>query len=296
MAGAIEAADGHHVAAADDGVRYAAHLRDQGLEAGGAAVVVVLARHHHRRRQAQFGQPFDGAATALVGDGGILGAGDDAEAPMAGGGQARHQHAARFQVVAGDGVDRLVAQRAVEQHQRHAAALEFGHVFGGQAGGGDHAVDLELPDIGQHAVDIGLARQREQQHALAQAAQLLAQFCQQFGVVEIGQVGDQHRHHVGAARDQAAGGGVGDVVQQRGSLHHPRMGGLGDAGARLEAARHRRLRHAGHQRHVIRGDAAGFPCNAGFVFGGADFNGRLGFCHRLGACVQRLAYLLVNSG
>lgn len=88
----------------------------------------------------------------------------------------------------------VLAGAAVEQHQRHFAPAEFGHLFVGQAGGADGAVDLVLPHVAEDPADIGFAFQGEQQQALALAGDLLAQVGQHLRIVQIGQVGNDDGH------------------------------------------------------------------------------------------------------
>ncbi|MNT16633.1 hypothetical protein D3C72_1517450 [compost metagenome] len=185
-------------------------------------------------------------------------------------GQARDEQARRFGLVAQHGMHGVLARAAVEQHQRHVAPAEFGHLFVRQAGGHDGAIDLVLPHIAQDLADVRFALEGKQQKTLALAGDLLAQVGQYLRIVQIGQVGNDDSHQVRAPRDQAAGGRVGDVVEADGRLHDFGVGGWRDAGARLEAARHGRLRHAGQQGHVIRGHA---PSGAGYEAGGAGCPG-----------------------
>ena len=128
--------------------------------------------------------------------------------------EARDEHARRFDLVANDGVDGLVAQVAIEQHEGHLAPLELGDLLGRQCGRDDGAVDLVLPHFGHGLVDVALARHRKQQDAHAARGELAAQFGQHVGEVQGQHRRGEHGDHREAAEDDE--GAVRVVLREEG--------------------------------------------------------------------------------
>ena len=162
MARRVQAADGHDVVAANDGVRHAAQAVDDLAQAPSAAGVIVVAADDDGGGQAQREQPVQHAGLAFLRHGRVAGAVDDGELAVTRLGQARHEQARRFPLIAQHGVHGVLAGAAVEQHQRHVAPAKLKHLLVRQAGGHDGAIDLVLPHIAQDFADVGFALQGKQ--------------------------------------------------------------------------------------------------------------------------------------
>ena len=121
-------------------------------------------------------------------------------------------------------------------------------------GRGQHAIDPILGDLLKGARDVAFVIEGKQQHVHAALHKTGAELREHLRV-EI-QIGYDHRHHIGAPRDQPARDGVGLVAERLHGFHNALAHFLGDAGARFEAARYGGLGHAGMPRHVVRGDVA----------------------------------------
>ena len=94
------------------------------MQATDAAVVVIVARNHWNVSDAKFGETFEAATQSFLADDRVFGTRNDSEAAVPGGVQPRNHGACAVKLVATDGIDRRVAQKAVEENHRHAPTFK----------------------------------------------------------------------------------------------------------------------------------------------------------------------------
>ena len=121
----IEAAQGHHIVGADDGVGHGAALLENRVHGATTGIVAVIAAHPGQVTDTQLVQALDRALRALHADHRVRRPAEQRIGSMAAGfGQQVDQHALALHLVAAHGTDRHVAIGAVVKHQRHIALVK----------------------------------------------------------------------------------------------------------------------------------------------------------------------------
>ena len=210
VAGLVDATYRGIVVGADHGIGNLAGLRDR-THRRHPAIVSKISRDDLGRIDAGRAEPFDGTRNALIANGGILGAGDDGEAPVPGRAEPLDQPPLAFRLVATDAVDRQRIVGAIDEDEREAAFGQHLDMPFGKPRRRDHAVDTILPELVDDVVRVLLVIEREQHHGQAALREHTVEGPDEVGIVA--KVCNDHGHQVRALRRQHPRNRVGLVAQ-----------------------------------------------------------------------------------
>eukprot|EP01022_Parablepharisma_sp_SALTPOND_P029693 TRINITY_DN743_c0_g3_i1.p2 TRINITY_DN743_c0_g3~~TRINITY_DN743_c0_g3_i1.p2 ORF type:complete len:555 (-),score=223.45 TRINITY_DN743_c0_g3_i1:1426-3090(-) len=247
-------ANGHHVVAAEDGVRSALALQQLhgGLVTADAAEVgmqqVAVGQLHaaHGERAAQAIDPLVGQLQpSRTGDAGNALA---AQRQQMVGGQLAAQ-----EIVGTDQVDIALLGSTVQQHGGNIEPTGRLQVALVQGGDDEAIAALGLQYLQIVALLVGVVIGIAQDHAIAGAIAVILDTACQLREIRVGIVGDDQADTAGHLAAQGARQRTGDVVQVLDGLQHPlaRLGA--DRAGLVEHVGHRGVRHPGQSGDILDG-------------------------------------------